>query len=145
MTMTAEAVLLGVIAAGVTTMAVLQAAAAVVALRLARRTEALVGRLERDLQPAMERLSFMSGEAARAASIAAAQVARVDQVLDRLAVRADEAMASVHRAVEVPQREVAALAAGLRATVAALREARRHARRRRDGTGAGEEDPLFIG
>ena len=135
-------VFLGVIAVAVLVMALLQVGAVVYAARLARRVEGVVGRLEKDVQPALERLTSMSGDAARATSLAAAQVERVDRLLDEVTVRADRALTSVQRAIDAPQREATALVAGVRAAVGALRGARRA--RSRQGA-FDEDDALFIG
>ena len=134
--------LLGVIAASVLVMALIQVGAIIFAVRLARRLEAIVGRVERDLQPAIERLTSMSGEASRAATLAAAQVERVDRALDDLSRRADRTVANVQRALTRPQREGAAVVAGVRGFVSSLRDQRRA---RRAAAGFDEDDALFIG
>lgn len=133
---------LGVIALGVIVMAVLQVGAVLSAARLARRLEAVVTRVEQDLAPVIEKLHTMSGEAARAATLAATQVERLDRSVTQLSGRFDAALDNIQTRVRRPAREGAALVAGLRAGVLALRELRR----RRQGNGAGDdEDPLFIG
>jgi len=134
---------LGAIAAATVVMALIQVGAIVYAARLARRLEALAGRLERDLQPAMDRLTVVSDQAARAATLAATQMERVDRTLTLLGDRADVAAARLQRALGRPAREGVALAAAVRATVATLRELRR--RRRGGGAREDDEDPLFIG
>lgn len=135
-------VLLGVIAAAVFVMAALQVGAAIYAARMARRLEAMLGRVEREVQPAIEKLTALSGDAAKAAALAAAQVERVDRLLDEVTARTETALTSLQRAIDAPQREAAAMVAGVRAIVRSLRDARR-ARRR---SGAFEEDDaLFIG
>jgi hypothetical protein len=133
---------LGAIAAATVVMALIQVGAIVYAARLARRLEALAGRLERDLQPAMDRLTVVSDQTARAATLAATQMERVDRTLTLLGDRADVAAARLQRALGRPAREGVALAAAVRATVATLRELRR---RRRGGAREDDEDPLFIG
>ena len=134
---------LGVIAASVLLMALIQVGAIIFAARLARRLEAVVGRIEHDIQPALERLTAMSGEASRAATLAASQVERVDRMLDGLSRRAEQTAVQVQRAVTAPQREGAAVVAGVREFVSSLREQQR-ARRAR-GAGLDEDDALFIG
>jgi hypothetical protein len=137
---------LGVIAAAIAVMALIQVGVIVFAVRFARRFEVLVARVERDVQPAIERLTTMSGEAARAASIAAAQVERVDRTMDVLSRRAEETALRVQRLVGVPEREAAALVSGVRAAIGSLRDHRREARAaRRAGAIADDEDALFIG
>ena len=133
---------LGVIAVSVLVMALIQVGAIVFAARLARRVEALLGRVERDLQPAMERLTSMSGDASRAATLAAAQVERVDRALDDLTRRADRTVAHVQRALSRPQREGAAVVAGVRGFVSSLRDQRRA---RRATSALDDDDALFIG
>ena len=134
---------LGAIAAATVVMALVQVGATVYAARLARRVETLAGRLERDLQPAMDRITVVSDQAAKAATLAATQMERVDRTLTLLGDRADVAAARMQRALGRPAREGVALAAAVRATVAALRELRR--RRRGGGAREDDEDPLFIG
>jgi hypothetical protein len=135
---------LGAIAVAVVVMALIQVGAVIYAARLARRTEALVGRLERDVQPMLERLTVMSGEAARAATLAAQQVERVDRTLDLLGTRVDRAVGGVQRALITPAREGAAVVAALRATVMTLRELKRR-RREASSHRPEDEDALFIG
>lgn len=138
---------LGAIAVSVVVMALIQIGAIVFAARAARRVDALLGRLERDLQPAMERVTALTGEAARAASLAAAQVERVDRMAAGLTTRVEASAAAVHRAVGRPVREGAAIVAGVRAGLVTLRDLRQRRRAGADGgsTGAGDEDPWFIG
>jgi len=138
---------LGAAAVALVVMALVQVAAIVGAVLAARRVERLLGRLERDLQPAMERVTALTGEAARAASLAAAQVERVDRVVAELGHRVEASAAAVQRAMGRPAREGAALVAGVRAGLVTLRDQRR---RRRAGAGeggsnAGDEDPWFVG
>jgi len=134
---------LGAIAAATVVMALVQVGATVYAARLARRVETLAGRLERDLQPAMNRLTVVSDQAARAATLAATQMERVDRTLTLLGDRAELAAGRMQRILGRPAREGVALAAAVRATVATLRELRR--RRRGNGSREDDEDPLFIG
>jgi hypothetical protein len=139
--------LLGAGAAALVVMAVIQVGAIVAAILAARRVERLLGRLERELQPAMERVTAMTGEAARAASLAATQVERVDRVVADLGRRVETSAAAVQRAIGRPAREGAALVAGVRAGLVTLRDQRQ--RRRAAGTdggpAAGDEGPWFVG
>jgi outer membrane murein-binding lipoprotein Lpp len=135
---------LGAIAVATVVMALIQVGAVIYAARLAKRMEALVGRLERDVQPMIERLTAMSGEAARAATLTAQQVERVDRTLNLLGSRVDRAVDGAQRALVRPAREGAALAAAVRATVVTLRELRKR-RREASSPRAEDEDALFIG
>jgi hypothetical protein len=134
---------LGAIALATVIMAVIQIGAIVYGARLARRAERLVGKLEHDIAPIVERLTAMSADASRAASLAALQVEKVDRLVTDVSERVDRTMTAAQRALVVPAREGAALAAAVKATVSTLRELRQQQRARRI---AGEEDDaLFIG
>jgi tetrahydromethanopterin S-methyltransferase subunit B len=138
---------LGVIAVAVVVMAVLQVGAAVAALRLARRVDALTTEIQRGIKPVVSNLTSVSGDAARAATLAADQVARLEQLVGDLVRRADETMTTVQRFVQGPARDGAAVVAGVRAAIAALRGIRDVSRRRRstNRSMSEEEDSLFIG
>jgi len=131
---------LGVIAAATLVMALLQVAAFIRAALLGRRIQALLGRVERDVQPALERLTAMSDDAARAARLMATQAERFDQAVSSLGSRVDGALSGVHRAFEKPTRQGAALMVGLRTAVSTLRQLRRRAE-----PGSPDDGELFIG
>ena len=78
-------VFLGAIALATLTMAVVQVGIIVYAARLARRVGRLADQVEQDLKPLLDRLNEMSGEAARASSLAVAQVERADQLFAHFA------------------------------------------------------------
>jgi ABC-type Fe2+-enterobactin transport system substrate-binding protein len=136
-------VFLGVIAASTAVMALIQVGTLVgvliYAARLVRRMESLLKQVQDEIRPVSANLSAVSRDAARAASLAAAQVERADRLFADLAVRVDETVTVVQGAIITPVREGAALMAGFRAAMAALRELR-DARRR----GVDEDDALFI-
>jgi hypothetical protein len=141
---------LGIIAVALLVMALVQIGAIVGLVlagkrigRLAGRVEALADRAERDFQPMVERLTAMSGEAARAAALAATQVERVDRMVTDVGQRLEHSAGAVQRALTAPAREGAALVAGVRAGVGTLREIRQ--RRRRSATTEGDDDAMFIG
>lgn len=134
---------LGVIAAGVLIMATIQVAAIVFALRAARRVGDAVSRFEQNLQPIVANLQSLSSDAARAASVASAQVERASQMLTDLSKRVDETAAAVQSSIVRPAREGFAIFQGILAALAALRTAA-PARPKRPAT-ADEEDALFIG
>jgi hypothetical protein len=137
------AAFLGAIALATVVMAAIQVGAIVYGARLARRAEALVARVERDVAPIVERLTAMSTDASRAAALAALQVEKVDRLVTDVTLRVDRTMAAAQRVLVAPAREGVALAAAVRATVATLRELRRQ---RRAARLAGEDDDaLFIG
>ena len=136
-------VFLGVIAAAVAVMAVIQVAAIVVAMRAARRVGDAVARLEHDVRPIVANLTSMSADAARAANIASEQAQRAEQLISDLTSRVNDTVAAVEATVARPVREVYAMLQGLLGAVAAFREGPRAPARQ--AAGSEEEDPLFIG
>jgi hypothetical protein len=135
--------LLGVIAAGVVAMAVIQIVAIRFALRAARRVGDAVSRFEQDVQPIVANLQSLTTEAVRATSVAAAQVERASQMMGDLARRVDETAAAVQSSIVRPAREGYAIFQGILAALAALR-ATPPPRSKRPAA-ADEEDALFIG
>lgn len=135
-------VFLGVIAAATLAMAVLQVGAVIAAARLARRVERLADEMHAEIKPLVARAHAIAEDAQRAASVAAAQVERVDALMSELTRRIDETAGVLQRAIVAPAREGMAVLAGLKAGLALLRGSRQPAA----GTGRfDEEDALFIG
>ena len=119
--MNAPTLLLGAIALATMVMAIVQVGMIIYGARLARRVNRLVDVVEREIQPVVQRVNTMSEDAARASSLAVAQVERVDRVCARLTARVDEVMDTAQEAVVEPVRYVAALIQALRVGVAAMR------------------------
>ena len=140
-------VFLGVIAVSTLVMALIQVGAIVYSARLARRIEVLLGKLEQDIQPMLERVTEISTEAARMSALATQQVERVDQLFAELQDRTTHVMAVVQQAIVTPAREGAAFFSALRSTFAALRGLRPNGngRQERPPRGVEEDDALFIG
>jgi hypothetical protein len=137
-------VFLALIALATCVMAAIQIAAVMYSARLARRVEQIVGRVERDIQPIVERLTLVSEEAVRMSVLATAQVERVDHLFGDLSRRVEQTMAVVQQAIITPAREGAALVSALRSTLAAVRGLRGNGRGR-PPHGVEEDDALFIG
>lgn len=133
---------LGLIAAAVVIMAAIQVAAIVFAMRAARRVSDAIGRLEQHVKPIVADLQAVSAQAARATSMAVAQVERADQLITDLSRRVEETAAAVQSSVVAPAREGFALVQGIIAAISAFRPA--SAPRSRP-IPAEDEDPLFIG
>lgn len=140
--------LLGVIAAAVAIMALVQVGAIVVGLRLARRVEKLATDVETSVKPLVANLTALTTEATRTATMAASQVERFDHLFTQLSTRIEQTVATAQRAVSGPARDGMAIVAGLRAAVSAL-QGMREATRRRSAARASsfeeEEESLFIG
>jgi len=135
-------VFLGIIAVATLATAVVQIAVLVAAGMLTRRLGRLADQVERELSPLLTSLNAIGKDAARAATLATAQVERVDQLFGDVAQRLDATLGVIQNAITAPAREGAALMVGLRAAVDALRRsiASRPSRTRTSD----EEDALFI-
>ena len=134
--------LLGIIAAAVVAMAVVQVGGAVVALRMARRLERLSGDLERQIRPLLANAASVTENAARVAAVAVAQAERVDRLTADLAARVEAAADLIERGMLRPARQGVAIVRGIQAVVDTLR--RSHSRAG-GGRTSEEDDALFIG
>lgn len=134
---------LGVIAAATLIMALVQIGAIVALLRVARQTQDVLATVQREIEPLSARVSAIADEASRTASLATAQMEKVDRLVSDLSRRVDETSAVVQEAIVTPAREGMAVIAAVRAGLAALRGA--GDLRPRHGRHAEDEDPLFIG
>ena len=133
-------VFLGIIAAATLITSILQVGVLVAAGRLAMRLMRLVDRLEREVKPLFGHLDSIGRDAARAASLATAQVERADGLFADITTRVETTMDAVQAAVGVPAREGAAILAGLRAALSVFRGMGTRPRRARGD----DEDALFI-
>jgi len=135
-------IFLGIIAVATLATAVVQIAVLVAAGMLTRRLGRLADQVERELSPLLASVNAIGKDAARAATLATAQVERVDQLFGDVAQRLDTTLGIIQNAIAAPAREGAALMVGLRAAVDALRRsiANRPSRTRTSE----DEDALFI-
>lgn len=135
-------VFLGIIALATLATAITQIAVLVAAGRMAKRVAEAVEQLEQDVKPLIGHLNAIGRDAARAASLATAQVERADRLFGEVAVRVQQTLTSVQATIGGPAREGRALLSALRAAMHAIRELRQNPRTR---PGRGEdEDALFI-
>jgi hypothetical protein len=133
-------IFLGVIAFATAAMAIVQIGVIVAAGRLARRVERLANQVEHELKPLFAHANAIGRDAARAMTLATAQVERADQLFADLAMKIDQTVDTLQSSIIGPAREGRALLAALRAALAAIRTARDRARQAR----ADDEDALFI-
>jgi hypothetical protein len=133
---------LGVIAVATLAIAIAQIGVMVTAGLLAKRIGRLAEQLERDVKPLFGHLNAIGRDATRAASLATAQMERVDQLLADLVGRIDAVLNTLQDSIAAPLREGRALISGLQAAVQTIREMRRNARARQGR--ADDEDALFI-
>jgi hypothetical protein len=140
-------ILLAVIAAAVSVMALIQAVAIVAGMRLARKVDEIGREIDSEIKPLIAHLTAMSSEAARAASLAAGQVELVDTLFRDLTRRVEQTLAGGQRLLAGPARDGMAVVAGIKAAVSALKGLREAARRRSAarGVSADDDESLFIG
>ena len=133
---------LGMIAGAVVVMAAIQVAAIVFAVRSARRVGDAVTRLEQRVTPIVADLQTISSQAARATSVATAQIERADQLITDLSRRVEETATALQSSIIAPARDGFAVVQGIIAALSAFSP--RPAPRPRPAQ-ADDEDPLFIG
>lgn len=149
-------VFLGVIALATLVMATIQVGVIVAVARIARQTQQAMAKAQdtlttaqqaitsvrEEIRPLISSASAIAEEASRAATLAAAQVHKVDRLVSDLTARIDETSTLVQQAIITPAREGLAIIAAVKATLGALRAG---ADWRRRTSRSEEEDPLFIG
>jgi hypothetical protein len=137
---------LAIIAFAVVVMAFVQVGAIVAGFRLAKRVDQLARQVEQDIKPLIANVTAMSHEAARAASMAARGVERVELMFDEMAGRVDQTLLAAQDFVAGPARTGMAIIHGMQAVLTAFRGIREASRRRHAmRTGIDEEESLFIG
>lgn len=138
---------LAIIALSVALMAAIQVGAIVLGLRLARRVDQLTTEIERDVKPLLRNLTEMTAEASRAATLATAQVERVDRLFGELAMSVERTVQVASQFVGGPAKNGFALFTAARAAFTAFKEMRDGATRRRQAyrTAQDDEESLFIG
>lgn len=134
---------LAVIAVSAVVIAAVQIAAAVVAARAARRINRLASRIEQEIAPVMASLQNVTGDAARVAALAAAQLERADRVFEDFTLKVQQAFDLLESLLLAPVREGATLLNGLKSVLAILRELREKSRK--PGATVDDDDALFIG
>lgn len=138
-------VFLGLIAVATVVMAVVQVGLIVVAVRLAKRVDALSVQVEREFLPLAQKLSQVADHLQQATGLATVQIERLDRLFAGASKRADETMSLVQGAVVGPIREGLAVVAALRGVIGAVRAFRRGGGPSRAAAKFDDEDPLFIG
>jgi hypothetical protein len=140
--------LLGLIAFGVLAMAATQIAVITAAFRAARQVGEMASRFEQDVRPIVVNLQKASEEAARASTLAAVQVERLDALVANISRRVDEAAAVVQDAIMQPARDWLALLQTFKNVVSSFssfRSAPAPASPPRDAAAAVADEELFIG
>ncbi len=135
-------VLLGIIALGVLTMAILQVAAVIMAARAVKGVTEAITRFDADVRPIVANLQHITADAARASALAAAQVERIDRVMGDVSRHVEQTAKAIPLLIE-SARDGFTVLGGLKAVLGAFREMRRT--RDHKPSSVDEEDALFIG
>src|SRR6185436_4207562 len=93
-------VLLGIIAVAVLVMAILQVIAAILAAKAARRIADAISRFDTAFRPIVSNLHQITADAARATSLAAAQVERIDRVMSDVSRHVEQTAKAIPLLVE---------------------------------------------
>jgi chromosome segregation ATPase len=147
---------LGLIAAATLLMATIQVGIIIVAARVARQAQQAVAKAQdtlataqqaitsvrEEIRPLLAKATAIADEASETATLATAQLQKVDRLVTDLTARIDETSVMVQQAIMTPAREGMAIIAAIRATLGVLRAGSDWRRR---ASRAEEEDPLFIG
>jgi len=112
---------LGIIAASVVIMALIQVGLIVSAVVTARKVNVMARRIEREIEPVAVHVNAIVHQVQEGVAIATERLYRFEDSLMRIAARVDATVGTVQSGVMRPAREGAALAAGARAVVRALR------------------------
>lgn len=133
---------LGIIAVATLATAVMQIAVLIAAGMLTKRIGRLADQMEREISPLLASLNSIGKDAAKAATLATAQVERVDRLFGEVALKLEDTLGVIQNAISAPAREGAALMVGFRAVLDSFR---RGTASRPSRTRASEdEDALFI-
>lgn len=135
-----QLIFLGVMAVALVAMAAAQVLIGVAVLKASRQMTELAGQMRSDIRPLIDKASRLTDEASRVTSMAVVQMERVDKLTLLVATRVDETMGAVQSAVIGPARQGAAVLAGIKAAVGAIREWQNRPNRPHE-----DEDPLFVG
>lgn len=136
-------VFLGVMAASLFVMAAIQIGLIVVGVRVARQMTVAIEDLRKEIRPLSEKVNRIADDAARATSLAALQIERIDQMMSSTASRLDDTLAVVQGLMSGPVRQGATAVAVFRAAFAMFRDWKSRSARSRSSRD--DDDALFVG
>ena len=136
-------VFLGVMAVCLVVMTTIQIGLIIVGVRVAKQTTAAIDDLRRELRPLSEKVNRIAEDAARATSLAALQVERLDQMMASTASRLDDTLGVVQGLMSGPVKGGATAIAVFRAAFSMFREWK--ARGHRTRTVRDDDEALFVG
>lgn len=141
-----SSVWLAVMAISLAVMAVIQIGLIIVGLRVAQRATVAIEDLRKELGPLTDKLNRIADEASRAASLAALQVERVDQLMSTATVRVDQTLGLLQNVVSGPVRQGVTAINAFRAALSIFRGWQgRKAAKRAAPVISDEDDQLFVG
>jgi hypothetical protein len=138
-----QVVWLGVIGVSVAVMMIIQVAAIVAGIMLARQLTASIQELRKEIRPLAEKVNRVADEAVRVSSLATVQMERVDRLLATTTSRVEETVTIVQNALGGPVRQGAAAIMAIRAVMSAFRDWQ--SSKAAKGAHREEEDALFVG
>jgi hypothetical protein len=121
-------------------MAMAQLLIGLAVLRATRKISDATEKFQHEIRPLLDNATRLTQDAARVAALAAVQAQRVDQLLASVTIQVNETMAVVQSAIAEPVRKGAAIIAGFRAVMTAVREWQGQSSRPAD-----DEDAMFVG
>lgn len=131
---------LAVMAVALVAMAVGQVVLALTAAKVARQATDSLQQFQRDLRPIIDKVQKITDDASKTTTLVAAQVERIDHMIESSARRVDETLGVVQDFVSGPLRQGSAVVAGVKAAVEIFRSVSERRARGRE-----EDDALFIG
>jgi hypothetical protein len=133
-------VFLGTIAVATLVTALMQVAALVAAVQLARRLRRLADTVDHELKPLLDQMNAVGRDASRVMWLLGAQLERIDRVSGDIVSRVEDTVSTVQSTVRTAARGGTPFLLGLRAALAVFKGVRR----RRGRTASDEDDALFI-
>ena len=134
-----QLVWLAVIAVAVAVMAIVQIGVLLAVMRSVRQLVETAQKIRQEVSPLAEMVNRIADDAGRAASLALAQIERMDRALSATTQRVDETLNVVQSALVEPIRHGAAVVSAVRGLLAVFRGTREPA------PGRDEEEALFVG
>lgn len=133
---------LTIMAVSLAIMAIVQIGLIVTAIVVAKKAIAAMTQLQKDVVPLIEKANRVADEAARATSLAAMQMERVDGLMATTSARLDDTLGIIQSAMSGPIGQGVAAVKAFRAAMSVVRDwkGRRQRRYAHD-----EDDALFVG
>ncbi len=135
-----QVIFLGIMAAALVAMAVMQLVMSLALLRASREVATAVREMQRDMRPLIDKATRMTDDAARVTQLALTQIERVDHLVATFSTRVEETASLVQGAIAGPLQHGVTLVAAFRGVMAAIRDWQGRQPATRD-----DEDPLFVG